>query len=179
MQKLTSFKFNGDYEVCLENQNVQLVPLQQHHFTELYLVASDPLIWEQHPNPNRYQLPDFTNFFKGAIESDNAFLIVEKATNGVMGCTRFYDFDPEKKSVYIGYTFLGRNFWGKGFNQQVKKLLMDYAFETVDSVLFQIGSLNIRSQVAIGRTGGIKIGEQLVEYFGETPKMNFVYEVLK
>ena len=96
-----------------------------------------------------------------------------------MGCTRFYDFDPEKKSVYIGYTFLGRNFWGKGFNQKVKKLLMDYAFETVDAVLFHIGSLNIRSQIAIARTGGIKIGEQLVEYFGEAAKMNFVYEVLK
>ena len=56
---------------------------------------------------------------------------------------------------------------------------MDYAFETVDAVLFHIGSLNIRSQIAISRTGGRKIGEQLVEYFGEVPKMNFVYEVLK
>jgi hypothetical protein len=39
----------------LSNHLIRLEPLQPMHFNELYAAASDPLIWEQHPNPNRYQ----------------------------------------------------------------------------------------------------------------------------
>lgn len=173
------FKFNSDFNFFLENDYVVLVPLQKHHFDSLFAVASDHLIWEQHPNPNRYKLADFTTFFNGAIDSDHAFLILEKTSNLVVGCTRLYDFDAVNNSVFIGYTFLGRNFWGKGLNQQIKKVLMEYAFKKVDKILFHIGSLNIRSQIAISRTGAVKIGEQVVEYFGEQPKLNYVYEIIK
>ncbi len=173
------FKFNYNYDLCLSNPFIKLVPLQEKHFNDLFLVACDPLIWEQHPNPNRYQQSDFTVFFNGAVTSDNAFLIVEKATNEIMGCTRFYDFDAVHKSVFIGYTFIARKFWGKGINQQVKKIMIDYAFIKVDTILFHIGATNIRSQIAILRIGAQKIGEELVEYFGEQPKLNFIYKVTK
>ena len=59
----------------LKNELVELIPLQPEHFDELFAVASDPLIWEQHPNPDRYKKEVFENFFKGAIESKGAFLI--------------------------------------------------------------------------------------------------------
>jgi hypothetical protein len=39
----------------LKNELVALTPLLAEHFNELYLVAADPLIWEQHPNPDRYK----------------------------------------------------------------------------------------------------------------------------
>lgn len=173
------FKFNTNFELCLEDEFVKLIPLQQKHFDGLFFVASDKLIWEQHPNPNRYKLADFTVFFKGAIDSDNAFLIIEKATGNLMGCTRFYDYSAATKSVFIGYTFFGRAFWGKGFNQKVKNLMMHHAFKKVNNIFFHIGAQNVRSQIAIERTGAQKIGEELVEYFGEKPKMNFVYAILK
>ena len=173
------FSFNNNFDVCLEDEFVKLIPLQQKHFHDLFFVASDKRIWEQHPNPNRYQQTDFEVFFKGAIASDNAFLIIEKATNTVMGCSRFYGYDATAKSVFIGYTFLGRTFWGKGFNQKVKHLMMQHAFNKVDKILFHVGSYNVRSQIAMERLGAQKIGEELVEYFGEKPKMNFVYVVLK
>lgn len=173
------FKFDSDFDWCLKNEFVTLVPLQKQHFDRLFAVASDPLIWEQHPNPNRFRLNDFTNFFKGAIDSDHAFLIIENASNEIMGCTRFYDFDATNKLVFIGYTFIGRNFWGKGFNQQIKKVMIEYAFEKADRILFHIGVLNIRSQTSILRIGANKIGEEVVEYFGEQAKLNYVYEILK
>ena len=100
MQKTTNFKFNANYKMCLENESVKLIPLQQHHFDSLFAIASDPLIWEQHPNPNRYKLADFTNFFNGAIASDNAFLIVEKVTNEVMG-SRVFMILTQKKNRFI------------------------------------------------------------------------------
>ena len=57
--------------------------------------------------------------------------------------------------------------------------MIDYAFIKVDTILFHIGATNIRSQIAILRIGAQKIGEELVEYFGEQPKLNFIYKVTK
>jgi len=58
----------------LENAYVKLEPLAAGDFEALYAVASDPLIWEQHPNKNRYQREAFATYFKGAIESRGAVI---------------------------------------------------------------------------------------------------------
>ena len=64
-----------DLQPTLENQFVKIRPLQSDDFELLYTVASDPLLWEQHPNKERYQRAVFENFFKGALESKGAFVI--------------------------------------------------------------------------------------------------------
>ena len=163
----------------LENDLVQLLPLQENDFEKLYKVASDPLIWEQHPNKNRYEKEVFQNFFEGAMESKGAFLIIDKSTGEIAGSTRFYEYDPENKTVFIGYTFYGRKFWGTGFNTQVKKMMLDYAFKAVDKVQFHIGAENYRSQKAIEKLGAIKVEEINVAYYNEPSRHNFVYELKK
>lgn len=147
----------------LQNEIIQLVPLQPNDFEALYKVASDPLVWEQHPNKLRYQRAVFQNFFEGAILSKGAFLVRDAQTNEVVGSSRFYDFDQNDKSVLIGYTFIGRKFWGKEYNKALKKIMLDYAFEHVDKVYFHIGAQNFRSQKAIEKIGAQKVGEQEVE----------------
>ncbi len=161
----------------LQNQLIQLFPLQEDDFEELYKVASDPLVWEQHPNKLRYQRAVFQNFFEGAIQSHGAFLIREVQTNEVVGSSRFYDFDENDNSILIGYTFIGRKFWGKDYNASLKKLMLDYAFQYVDKVFFHIGAQNFRSQKAIEKIGAIKVGEQEVEYYGEDSKLNYIYQI--
>jgi len=161
----------------LQNQFVKLVPLQENDFEELYSVANDELLWEQHPNKLRYQKPVFQNFFEGAMQSQGAFFIRETSTNEPIGSSRFYDYNPETNSILIGYTFIGRKFWGKGYNKAIKKLMMDYAFQYVDTIYFHIGAFNIRSQKAMEKIGGIKIDEFEVEYFGEESKLNYIYRI--
>ncbi len=163
----------------LKNETIRLEPLQQTNFEQLYAVASNPLVWEQHPNPNRYKLEDFTNYFKGAIESKGAFLILDAATNETVGCSRYYDYNEADSSVLIGYTFIGTKFWGNGYNKALKQLMLDYAFQFVDKVYFHIGAFNIRSQKAIEKIGAVKVDEYEVEYYGETSKLNFVYVITK
>lgn len=163
----------------LQNDLIQLVPLQENDFEELYQVASDALIWEQHPNKLRYQRPVFQNFFEGAIQSQGAFLIREATTKELIGSSRFYDYNVETNSILIGYTFLARKFWGNGYNKALKKLMMDYAFQYVDIIYFHIGANNIRSQKAIEKIGGIKIDEFEVEYYGEDSKLNYIYRINK
>lgn len=170
---------NFSIQQILENDKYQLIPLQKGDFESLYKVASDPEVWKQHPNKDRYQREVFANFFKSAIESKGAFKIVEKSTGEILGSTRFYDFDEHKNSILIGYTFYGTSSWGKGINPQVKKLMLDYVFQFVDAVYFHIGKENYRSQTALERLGGKKIAEEEIAYFGEPARTNFVYEIRK
>ncbi len=139
----------------LENELVKLIPLQKAHFDALYEVASDPAIWELHPAPNRYQKPEFKSFFDAAINSKTAFLIVDQLSKSIIGSTRFYDFKPFE-SVGIGYTFLGKAYWGGQYNGSVKQLMLNYAFDYVDRVYFHIGENNIISQKAIQKLGASK-----------------------
>lgn len=167
----------------LQNEWIYLIPLQETDFEELYTVASDPLVWEQHPNKLRYQRDVFQNYFEGALLSRGAFLVRDSKTNEVVGSSRYYDYNETdnstETSVLIGYTFIGIKFWGKGYNKALKKLMVDYAFQFVDKVYFHIGAFNIRSQRAIEKIGAVKVDEFEVEYYGESSKLNFVYLITK
>lgn len=166
-------------QATLENENVKLVPLNPNDFEELFSVASDPEIWEQHPNKDRYQREVFDKFFQGAIESIGAFKIMDKSSNEVAGSTRFYDYNPKENSIFIGYTFYATKFWGSKLNPQVKKLMLDYIFQFVDKVNFHVGKDNIRSQKAMEKLGAKKVDEVNVAYFGEPEKLNVVFEIDK
>lgn len=163
----------------LENEGAILYPLQEKDFEDLYAAASNPKIWEQHPNKDRWKREVLKTFFEGAIQSKGAFKIVDKVTGKIMGSTRYYDFNEPENSIFIGYTFYAVEYWGKGINKSVKTLMLDYIFQFVSKVNFHIGADNIRSQVAIRRIGAEKIGEQEVTYLGEVSKLNYVYEITK
>ena len=163
----------------LENEKVTLYPLQEQDFEDLYLAASNPKIWEQHPNKERWQRKVFTTFFEGAMGCKGAFKIMDKTTGNTLGSTRFYDYNEEDKSILIGYTFYTIDCWGKGINHLVKNLMLDYIFQFVSVVNFHIGAGNIRSQISIGRLGITKITEQEVAYFGEQPQLNFIYSITR
>lgn len=170
---MTKLAFNLQPEI-LEDEITKLIPLQESDFDALFEVASDPLIWEQHPMKDRYKKEVFRPFFDAAINSKSAFLILDKETNEIIGNTRFYDYDPEKSSVAIGFTFIARKYWGGLYNKSNKKLLIDYAFQHLDSVLFHIGADNIRSQKAVAKLGAVKIREMSVTSNGvEIPHYEF------
>ena len=156
----------------LEDHLVRIVPLKENDFDKLFALASDPLIWEQHPSRDRYKKEIFQIYFDGAVQSGSAFLFYEKATNELMGSSRYYDYNPEQSRIAIGYTFLARKYWGGEYNRSIKKLMLDYAFRFVDSVIFHIGPTNLRSQKAILKLGARKIAEE--EYNGI---LQFVYEI--
>jgi RimJ/RimL family protein N-acetyltransferase len=180
MKKEIDGSTNGlDIQPLLQNDRVILYPLQENDFEALYASASDPKIWEQHPNKDRWKKEVFQNFFNGAIQSKGAFKVVDKATGEVIGSTRFYEYNQNESSIFIGYTFYTVSSWGKGINPAVKTMMLNYVFQFVSKVRFHIGADNIRSQIAISRLGAAKVAEQEVTYFGESPKLNFVYEIDK
>lgn len=170
---------NFELQPTLENELIKIQPLQHSDFETLYNIASDPLIWEQHPNKDRYKREVFETFFKGAMESKGAFLVFDNKTKELIGSSRFYEFDTDNKSIAIGYTFLAKDHWGTTYNQALKLLMIEHAFNFVDRIIFHIGANNIRSQKAIEKLGVKKVEEILMSYYGEEPKLNFIYQINK
>ncbi len=168
-----------DTQPTLQNETVIALPLQENDFEILYQAASDPLIWEQHPNKNRYKRDEFRNYFKGAIESGGAFLVKDAVTGAVIGSSRYSDHDAAKSVISIGYTFFTRNCWGKGHNYALKHLMLDHIFQFVDTVTFYIGAVNKRSQISLERFGGVKTGETEMAYYGEPAKLDYIYTITK
>jgi RimJ/RimL family protein N-acetyltransferase len=163
----------------ITGQKVKLIPLEENHFELLYKAASDPLIWEQHPNPNRYKREEFANYFKGAIESKGAYLVLDVLTSEVVGSTRFYDYNESESSILIGYTFVTKKYWGKGYNPEMKKLMLHFAFQKVNSVKFHVGDKNIRSQMAMKKINAKEVRRINVAYHGEKSTGNIEYEITK
>lgn len=163
----------------LENENVKLEPLFQTDFERLFEVASDPKVWEQHPNPDRYKREVFETFFEGAMASEGAFIITDKQSGEVAGSSRYYSYDEDENSIFIGYTFYGTKFWGSKLNPQVKKLMLDYIFQYVDIVIFHVGAENWRSRKAMERLGAELKGEVTVAYHGEADLKNVEFWITK
>ena len=141
----------------LENDLVLVRPLHIDDFEKLYAVAKDPKIWELHQNPDRYQLPIFKQFFKDAIASKGAFAIIDKATNTIIGSSRYRLAEKSTQAVEIGWTFLSKSYWGGVYNKSFKSLLIHHAFQYFDYILFHVDQNNFRSQKAVKKIGGVLI----------------------
>ena len=168
-----------DLQPHLGGELIELRPLAADDWNELFAVASDSLIWEQHPERDRYKEEVFRVFFKEALESGGAFVVVNKKTQQIIGSTRFYGHDPEKSEIEIGWTFLAREYWGGRYNREMKELLLDHAFKFVENVVFLVGEHNIRSQRAMEKIGAIKVGTATRAYGNHPPATNVKYVMSK
>jgi RimJ/RimL family protein N-acetyltransferase len=147
-----------DLQPVLKNDLIELRPLREEDYDNLYAVASDPLIWEQHPAHDRYKKDVFRKFFRESLASGGALVAIDAATRRVIGSSRFHGYDEGRSEIEIGWTFLARSYWGGTYNRAMKRLMLDHAFRFVTSVVFLIGPQNLRSQRAMEKIGGVRIG---------------------
>jgi len=154
-----------DLQPVLKSELIELRPLRPEDYPALFAVASDPLIWEQHPVRDRYKEEVFQGFFREALESGGALIAVEPAAGAdggrVIGSSRFHGYDEEKSEIEIGWTFLARSHWGGIYNREMKQLMLRHAFQFVNNVIFLIGPRNLRSQRAIEKIGGVRVDSRL------------------
>jgi RimJ/RimL family protein N-acetyltransferase len=162
-----------DLQPVLKGELLELRPLRAGDFHDLYAVASDPLIWEQHPSSDRYKEEVFKEFFREAMGSGGALIAVDSATGRVIGSSRFHGYDGQKSEIEIGWTFLARSNWGGAYNGEMKRLMLGHAYRFVESVIFLIGPQNLRSQRAIEKIGGVRVGVKADGGGGES----FVYRI--
>ena len=152
-----------------------LIPLQPDHFDDLYAVAADPLIWEQHPRNDRYQKEVFREFFHEGLASGGALLAQDAADGRVIGSSRFHAYDPVNSEIEIGWSFLARSHWGGVYNSEMKRLMLRHAFEFVDRAIFVVDTQNLRSQRAVEKIGGVRVGSRP----GPSGRWNAVFAVTR
>jgi RimJ/RimL family protein N-acetyltransferase len=134
---------------------LEVRPLTPEDWESLFAVASDPLLWEQHPANDRYKEEVFNEFFLEALESGGAFVVIDRKTQEIIGSSRYFGFEPTRGEIEIGWTFLARSHWGGKYNGELKRLMLDHALRFVDSVIFLIGPTNVRSQKAVEKIGAV------------------------
>ncbi|MDD2725555.1 MAG: GNAT family N-acetyltransferase [Methylovulum sp.] len=143
-----------DFKPSITGDAISLRPLYPEDFEALYAVAADPLIWEQHPHPLRYQREVFeSSFFASAIDSPGALVVIENISGRIIGSSRFYEWDADHQEVAIGFTFLARSHWGGQTNRELKRLMLAHAFRWANTVWFHVGVNNIRSRKAMEKMG--------------------------
>ena len=147
-----------DYQPSLKGELVELRPLGAEDFDGLYTVAADPLIWEQHPVKNRHEEAAFRAFFIESLASGGALVVIDVRSQRIIGPSRFHGYDEERSEVEIGWTFLARSYWGGSYNGEMKRLMLRHAFRFVGCVVFLVGLRNVRSQRAVEKIGGVRVG---------------------
>ncbi len=142
-----------DLQPFLKNDVVALRPLDQLDFDALYGIVSDPLIWAQHQNKDRYTLKNFTAFFNESIASNGALVILDAKTEKIIGSSRFNIINESMSAIEIGWSFLGRAYWGGHYNRVFKTLMVNHALQHKKHVIFYVNLKNYRSQRAMEKLG--------------------------
>ena len=149
-----------DFQPTLKGVFVELRPLRSDDADELFAIASDPLIWEQHPVKDRYKPQVFSAFFRESLALQSALTAIDCKDGRIIGSSRFHGYNSQVSEVEIGWTFLARSHWGGKYNREMKQLMLQHAFRFVNRVIFLISPQNVRSQKAIEKIGGILVGSR-------------------
>ena len=170
-----------DRQPVLEGERLILRPLTEADWDALYAVASDRELWARHPSHDRWQEPVFRAFFDDALANGGALAIVDKASGEVIGSSRFQYSDrrAEEGALEIGWSFLARVYWGRGYNAEFKQLMLEHAFRHVDRAVFRVGADNVISRKAMANIGGHLTGETFVEERAGVPVEHVVYEITR
>jgi RimJ/RimL family protein N-acetyltransferase len=140
--------------------------MRPEDYDALFAAASDPLIWEQHPEHDRYTEPKFRAYFQGGLDSGGTFVVIDNGTGKIIGSTRYCGYKPEQSEVEVGWTFLERRYWGGRYNGEMKRLMLEHALRFIDHVVLLIDEDNWRSRRAAEKIGAVRI-ENRIDSKGE------------
>ena len=158
---------------------IAIRPVTEADWSQMFAAGSDPEVWAVHPASDRYNEPEFRQFFDGALASGSGFSFVDRAAGKVIGSSRYHGYDADKREIEIGWTFLAKAYWGGSYNGEIKRLMLDHAFTFVDTVIFFVGEENWISQRAMEKTGGIRRAALVPREIGGKAHGHVVFEIRK
>lgn len=145
----------------LAGERLKMRPVEAEDWAPLYAIGSDPLVWAAHPASDRWQEAVFRAYFEDGLASGGALVAVEAGSGTVIGWSRYSGQHVEPGEIEIGWTFLGRPWWGGAFNGEMKRLMLAHAFQFVDRVVLRIGETNGRSRRAAEKIGArLQVGRR-------------------
>jgi len=149
-----------DEKLILQNQHLELRPIKEDDLEQLLHISGQSEDWKYYTH-DLSTLEGLENWVKPAFDKERLqFVIVLKSIDQIIGSTAFGNFSPRDKRIEIGWTWLGKNFRSKGYNEQVKKMMLDYGFEkmNLERIEFKTDVLNQAAIKSLGKIGAIKEG---------------------
>jgi RimJ/RimL family protein N-acetyltransferase len=150
--------------ITLTGTRVQLQPLSESHLDPLSEVGLDPDLWKWIPIQviDRDQM---LRYIQSALAEQQKgvsipFATIDRASNKVVGSTRFMSIDVPNKRLEIGATWIAKPWQRTAINTEAKYLMMRHAFETLgcNRVEWKTDALNTQSRNAILRLGAKQEG---------------------
>ncbi|RKF17402.1 N-acetyltransferase [Alginatibacterium sediminis] len=148
----------------LVGETVSLLPLQASHSAALVSAAADgdldKLWYTSVPNQERIQSYIDTALHQQQLGLALPFVVVDNASQQVIGSTRYCNAEPHNQRLEIGYTWYAKSFQRSAVNTECKLLLLEHAFERLSSIAveFRTHWHNQRSRQAIARLGAKQDG---------------------
>ncbi|WP_395803162.1 GNAT family N-acetyltransferase [Daejeonella sp.] len=153
-----------DLTIILESDRVLLRPLSLEDEEALQLIADDDSLWV-------YGLQDLSKpgelnkYIRKALEDREnettaVWVIIDKKTNQMAGCTRLAEISWKDERGQIGWTWIGRDFQGSGLNKEMKFLILRYGFEVLglNRIEFKADERNHQSRQALLSIGAMREG---------------------
>lgn len=139
----------------MENTIVRLEEMATEHVDGIWEVANYPEIWT-YLSVTLNSLSRVKAYVNEVKADEKAFVIIDQATNKIVGSTRFMDIKEGHRTAEIGATWLTPAAWRTSINTNTKLVLLHYAFEVwgLQRVTIKTDAENIRSRTAIERIGG-------------------------
>ena len=139
------------------DREVRIEPLEEQHREPLrQACAEDPEVWSIYPMSFLGEHFDrsFDTCFGNATILAFALLDGER----LVGISSYF-VDPANMALEIGRTYISPRMRGTGFNDHVKRLMLDRAFDQgFRRVQFQIDTRNTRSMAAVEKLGAVREG---------------------
>ncbi|MEV6345486.1 GNAT family protein [Actinoplanes sp. NPDC051851] len=155
----------------LTGDRIRLEPLAVEHaegYLEAAATSADIFTWQSPPAGALAQpatVDDARRHIMSALAARAKgmrfpYAVTEVISGRFLGTTSFAEPDPRLRCLTIGYTWLGRPWWGSGVNTEAKLLMLTFAFETLGAVRVQLVTdiRNVRAQTAIERLGAVREG---------------------
>lgn len=150
-----------DRQPTLMSELLLARPLVRDDLEALWAISSDPLLWEQHPAKERAERAGFLEWFEAAMASGGALVVVSRDDGEVIGTSRYDRLDHDAGEVEIGWTFVARRVWGGPHNGELKRLMLEHAFQSLGAVVFRVHSDNLRSRRAVEKLGATPVATEL------------------
>ena len=127
----------------LEDDFVQLSPLNASHSEALFSLAEEEALWTYFLENGRGRKA-WSNYFLRALDQrrqqkEYPYVVYDKIQKQYAGMTRIYELLPNLRSIKMGHTWYGKNFWGTGLNKHCKYLLFEWIFEQLGMVRIGFG----------------------------------------
>ncbi|MES3016574.1 MAG: GNAT family protein [Bacteroidota bacterium] len=153
-----------DLNISLESERTLLRPLTKDDETQLQEIANEESLWI-YGTSDLSKTGELKKYIATAIADRNngvcaIWVVIDKKTGRIAGCTRLSDISWKDERGQIGWTWLGADFQGSGLNRDMKFLILSYGFETLglNRIELKADERNHRSRQAILNIGATREG---------------------